>query len=144
MLITKREEVTRQGFCKILWRKLCPIIKIYSLKWVGWGWPLIWVWLGSGGGGRLFEAGRLLTFPAFRMGAYSGWALIRGWARIRINTVFIKGCCGYSSSVKQCLSSVNHEQFPMQMTHTELHAQQVPANPRRRRFYIETAPENAD
>ena len=40
-----------------------------------------------GGSGRLFEAGRLLTFPAFRMGAYSRWALIRGWALIRINTV---------------------------------------------------------
>ena len=38
-------------------------------------------------GGRLFEAGRLLTFSAFRMGAYSRWALIRGWALIRINTV---------------------------------------------------------
>ena len=42
----------------------------------GWGWV-----------GRLFEAGRLLTFFAFRMGAYSTWALIRGWALIRINTV---------------------------------------------------------
>ena len=31
--------------------------------------------------------GRLLTFSAFRMGAYSRWALIRGWALIRINTV---------------------------------------------------------
>ena len=41
-----------------------------------------------GGGGRLFEAGRLLTFAAFRMGAYSRWALIRGWALIRINTVY--------------------------------------------------------
>ena len=40
-----------------------------------------------GGGGRLFEAGRLLSFSAFRMGAYSRWALIRGWALIRINTV---------------------------------------------------------
>ena len=40
-----------------------------------------------GWGGRLFEAGRLLTFSAFRMGAYSRWALIRGWALIRINTV---------------------------------------------------------
>ena len=30
-----------------------------------------------GGGGRLFEAGLLLTFPASRMGAYSRWALIR-------------------------------------------------------------------
>jgi len=45
--------------------------------------------VGVGGrwGGRLFEAGRLLTFSAFRMGAYSRWALIRGWALIRINTV---------------------------------------------------------
>ena len=32
--------------------------------------------------------GRLLTFSAFRMGAYSRWALIRSWALIRINTVF--------------------------------------------------------
>ena len=43
--------------------------------------------MGLGRGGRLFEAGRLLTFSAFRMGAYSRWALIRGWALIRINTV---------------------------------------------------------
>ena len=42
---------------------------------------------GRGWGARLFEAGRLLTFSAFRMGAYSRWALIRGWALIRINTV---------------------------------------------------------
>ena len=41
-----------------------------------------------GRGGRLFEAGRLLTFSAFRMGAYSRWAPIRGWALIRINKVF--------------------------------------------------------
>jgi len=40
-----------------------------------------------GWGGYLFEAGRLLTFSAFRMGTYSRWALIRGWALIRINTV---------------------------------------------------------
>ena len=43
---------------------------------VGWGW-----------GGRLFEAGRLLTFSACRMGAYSRRALIRDWVLIRINTV---------------------------------------------------------
>ena len=43
--------------------------------------------MGGGGGGCLFEAGRLLTFSAFRMGAYLRWALIRGWAFIRINTV---------------------------------------------------------
>ena len=33
------------------------------------------------------RGGRLLTFSTFRMGAYSSWALIRGWALIRINTV---------------------------------------------------------
>ena len=46
---------------------------------------------GEGGGvglGRLFEAGRLLNFSAFRMCVYSRWALIRGWALIRINTVY--------------------------------------------------------
>ena len=43
-----------------------------------------------GGSGRLFEAGRLLTFPAFTMGAYSRWALIRGWALIRINTLSLQ------------------------------------------------------
>ena len=31
---------------------------------------------GRGRGGRLFEAGCSLTFSAFRMGAYSRWALI--------------------------------------------------------------------
>ena len=34
------------------------------------------------------EGGRLLTFSAFRMGAYLRWALIRGWALIRINMVY--------------------------------------------------------
>ena len=38
----------------------------------------------------LFKAGRLLTFSAFRMGAYWRWALIRGWALIRINTVLYR------------------------------------------------------
>ena len=42
----------------------------------------------AGGGGRLFEPGRLLNFSAFRMGAYSRWALIRGWTLIRINALF--------------------------------------------------------
>ena len=42
--------------------------------------------------GRLFEAGRLSTFSAFRMGAHdSRWALIRGWALNRINTVYTDG-----------------------------------------------------
>ena len=43
-----------------------------------------------GAGGRLFEAGRLLTFPASRMGAYSRWALIRVWALIRINITLFR------------------------------------------------------
>ena len=48
---------------------------------------------GCGGGGRLFEAGLLLTFSAFsdgrlfEVGATSRWALLQGWALIRINTV---------------------------------------------------------
>ena len=58
------------------------------------GWELKKYFLGVGWwGGRLFEAGRscearrLLTFSTFRVGAYSRWALIRGWALKRINTV---------------------------------------------------------
>ena len=31
----------------------------------------------KGGGGRLSEAGRLLTFLVFRVSAYSKWALVR-------------------------------------------------------------------
>ena len=49
------------------------------------------------GCGRLFEfewkgegGERLLTCSSFRMGAYSMWALIRGWALIRINTVVVR------------------------------------------------------
>ena len=41
----------------------------------------------GGGGGRVFEAGRLLIFSAVRMGTYSRWVLIRGSALNRINTV---------------------------------------------------------
>ena len=35
--------------------------------------------------------------------------------------VFMKGWCVYSLSVKQCLRSVNHEQFLMQMTQNSKH-----------------------
>ena len=42
-----------------------------------------------GWGGHLFEAGCLLTFSAFSMGAYLRWVLIRGWVLIRINTVHV-------------------------------------------------------
>ena len=75
MLITKREEVTKQGFCKILWRKLRPrgsllLEFIHSGGWGG-GERLFEFDWEEEGGGRLFEAGRLLTLSAFRMGAYS-------------------------------------------------------------------------
>ena len=47
---------------------------------MGWGGRLFefeWEWEGGGVGvGVFFEAGRLSTFSAFRMGAYSRWALI--------------------------------------------------------------------
>ena len=62
-------------------------------KRVGWGGRLFeFEWEGRWGGvgrGHLFEAGRLLSFSAFRMGAYSRWALIPGRALIRTNTVII-------------------------------------------------------
>ena len=41
----------------------------------------------SGSGREVGLGGRLLTFSAFRVGAHSRWALIRGCALIRINTV---------------------------------------------------------
>ena len=46
MLITKREEVTKQGFCKTLWRKLRPrgSLLLEFIHSSGWG-----------GGERLFE-----------------------------------------------------------------------------------------
>ena len=42
--------------------------------------------------------GRLLTFPTERVGAYSRWVLIRGWALNRINTVY--GFVDYSGFEK--------------------------------------------
>ena len=83
MVITKSEDVTKQGFCTILPEENSVLgrVSYYIL--------LEFLWEGVGWGGRLFEAGRLLTFSAFRVGAYSRWALIRGWALIRINTVLI-------------------------------------------------------
>ena len=80
MLITKSEDITKQGFCTIPEENsVFGRVSYYLL--------LEFLWEGVGWGGRLFEAGHLLTFSAFRMGAYLRWALIRGWALIRINTV---------------------------------------------------------
>ena len=58
--------------------------------------------LGGGGGGCLFEAGRLLTFPTYKVGTYLRWVLIRGWALNRINTV------GPTLSVPTNTLIVNH------------------------------------
>ena len=55
---------------------------------------------------------------------------MRSWSILRLLATYT-----YSSSVKQSLSSVNHEQFPMQMTQQ---AQQVAPNPRPGRFSTET------
>ena len=62
MVITKREDVTKKGFCKILWRNLRPrgslLLVLFSFLWGGRGnevgkeWALIWVfefeWEGGG------------------------------------------------------------------------------------------------
>ena len=75
MVITKLEDVQKQGLCKLRRRKLrlrgslLLVLIQFQFKFQshfhssGWG-----------GGGRLLEAGRLLTFSAFRMGAYLRWA----------------------------------------------------------------------
>ena len=54
-----------------------------------------------GGGECLFEAGHLLNLSAFRMGAYSRWALIRGWVLIRINTVISSHVGGHVDLLAQ-------------------------------------------
>ena len=68
VVITKREDVTNQGFCKYSDKNSVfekSLIITYSIfgggrgKGVGCGWVL-------------------LTSSAFRMGVYSGWVLIRG------------------------------------------------------------------
>ena len=60
----------------------------------------------SGSGRGWGRGGRLLTFSAFRMGAYSRWALIRGWALIRINTVIIQCWCIFCGSACSSLCSI--------------------------------------
>ena len=64
MLITKSEDATKQGFCKIL-LKITPSSgrSLYYLL-------LEFLWQGVGWGGCLFEAGRLLELSAnSRLGA---------------------------------------------------------------------------
>ena len=71
MVTTKREDVTKQCFCDTL--KKTPSLGKFLIS----TYSIFGGWEGNGGG-------RLLTFSAFRMEVYSRWALIRGWALIRI------------------------------------------------------------
>ena len=66
MVITKREDVTKQGFCKILLLVLIQFLGGGRGKDGGRLFEFEWERVG-----RLFEAGLLLPFSAFRMGAYS-------------------------------------------------------------------------
>ena len=108
MVITKHEDVTKQGFCKTLLKKLRLPGSLKSVLTPFWGGngKGVGSYLslsGSGrevgwdGGGCSFEAGHLLTFSAFRMGAYLRWVPIRGWVLIRINTVLLS----YESSLQE-------------------------------------------
>ena len=72
-----------------------------------------------GWGGCLFEAGRLLTFSAFRMGAYSRWALIRGWALIRINTVLSQFCRILKKPIRENAPKLFHTQVVQRIRKTE-------------------------
>ena len=58
MLITRGEEVTKQGLCKILWRKLCPRESLF-LEFIHSS--------GLGGGERLFD----FDWEEEGVGAYS-------------------------------------------------------------------------
>ena len=83
MVIKKREDVIKQGFCKILRRKLSfrgSLLLVLIQFWGGGkgegggdGCLFEFEREGGGRGGDwcLFETRRLLTFFAFRMGAYS-------------------------------------------------------------------------
>ena len=73
MPVTKRKEVTKQGFCKILGRKLLLwgslLLVLIQFQFQSHYLPSRW-----GGGGRLFE------FDWEEKGV--GWVLIRGWVLV--------------------------------------------------------------
>ena len=60
----------------------------------------------------------------------TSWSILRFQAtktlppvtKAHFYVLFMKGCCFDSSSVKQCLPSVDHEQFPIQMTQSCKHS----------------------
>ena len=53
----------------------------------------------------------IITFSAFKMGAYSRWPLIRGWALIRINTVLCFTLLEYSIDCIVSLFSPSNSWF---------------------------------
>ena len=55
----------------------------------------------------------ILRFPATDFAAMT---------KAHFHELFMKGCCVYSSSVKR-MFTVNHEQFPIQMTQTCKHSE---------------------
>ena len=71
MVITKREDVTKQGFCKILWRNLRLQGSLLL--------ELIQFWEGGGGKvGGVGWGGCFIEFECDRERGRVGWALIRG------------------------------------------------------------------
>ena len=79
MLITKREDVTKPGFCKILWRKLRLRRSLLLV--------LIQFFLAEGGGGGL--GGEMGGVGVGSYLSLSGRGVGWEWALIRINTVRI-------------------------------------------------------
>ena len=72
MVIIKREDVTKQGFCLILWRKLrLPEVFISTY------FCFFWV------GGTRKRVGAYLSFSLRGREVGWRWALIRGWALIK-------------------------------------------------------------
>ena len=91
ILLQKKNTLKKTPFSGKSLISTCSIFCGWEGKWGGVGVSALFSLTGNRrewvGGGRLFEAGRLLPFSAFRTGAYSRWALMRNWALIRIKTV---------------------------------------------------------
>ena len=68
-------------------------------------------------GVRVGGVWRLLTFSAFRMGANSRWALIRGWALIQLRYLFSKNGIGGQKNLQieeaYCQTTFKHVKSTM-------------------------------